>query len=246
MTRVRTDLSLEEGHALHQLTLGDTEQELRLLAVLRNGRLMQALRTDTGPIFTLPPFLVVDHPREVRRFDEAKGVDRVVSIELDRAGGEFLERLWEGVVAGSVRADPPWLPLADLVHRLPRSVRAALGWFLQDGAYGLVVLPDDNNALPTIICVQIQAGRAVRLVGRAGLDLDTCDPGPQDLLAGIEQCVGHPRLLLSGTHKALRRVFADPHPATLLERASIRGEIEIHRISTRLSVGLFLSRVLGL
>jgi hypothetical protein len=133
----------------------------------------------------------------------------------------------------------------DLLHRLPGLLQVGLGWFLEDGAYGIVVEPDKVGP-PAIICAEVQARSVVALLGRAGLELDDPDPSPEDLLSAIKQCVGSPRLLIRGTREVLCGLLSDAHPSTALERASIRGDIQVRRISTRLSLALFLSRLLGL
>ncbi len=246
MSRVRVELSPEEGQALGELVLSASEGESRLLVMLRDGRLVQALRTDTGPVFTLPPLMHVPHPRVLRSFDVAKGVDRVVTVELDRAGGELLERSWEGILEGTMRADPPWVPFVELLHRASPLVRAPLGWLIADGAYALLVESEEEDELPVICCARVQAGRVRRLIGARGLDLGDPDPSCDELLRALRSRVGRSRLLVSGTRKALTRVLASAQPATEIERAVICGDIALPRISSRLSVGLFVARLLGL
>ena len=70
MNELRLALSIDEGQALRELLLGEfPTRETRLLAVLQNGQLLQALRTDTGPLSDLPSELHFADPRELRKLD---------------------------------------------------------------------------------------------------------------------------------------------------------------------------------
>ena len=168
MARVRADLSGGEAQVLRELVLGSQEHEVRLVAMLRDARLVQALRTDTGPLLEIPRDRRVGHPRELRGLDDAKGVHRIVTVELDRAGAEFQERLWECVLEGSVRAEPPWIPVVDLVQRLPAGLRRRLGWFLRDGAYAVTLDPDPLAVIPAHVVICAPGSRQKGLFVRSG------------------------------------------------------------------------------
>ncbi len=246
MNGVRLSLSFEEGQALRELVLGRSpEEETRLLAVLQNGQLLQALRTDTGPILDLSSELRVSDPRELRALPAAKGVDRIVTVDVGRVGRESLDRIWEGILDGSVRADPPWIPVVRRVLAWPARLRDGLRFFLEDGAYALVLQGDEERG-PTFVGARVRAGKVIELVGVDALELDASITTADSLLPALERRYGRPRLLIEGSPTALSRVLADAHPASALEHASIRGQLRIVRVSTLLRTGLFLARLLGL
>ena len=117
---------------------------------------------------------------------------------------------------GSVRADPPWLPVVDLVHRLPAVLRGRLSWFLEDGAYGMLVEPEDDSGSTEVICARVYDGRVVSVVGAETLELDDPDPEPEQVLRAMKHAQAQPRVLARGTRSALSRTFSDPHPSTRL------------------------------
>jgi hypothetical protein len=245
MSHLRIELDFEEGQALRELVLGGAGEEIRLLALLQSGRLVHALRTDTGPVLTLPSRLDVGGPHELRALDEAKGVDRIVTIEADRVGCEALNRIEAGILEDWIRADPPWLPILDSIRSWPVVLRDALAWLLPDGAYALLLQGDDERA-SILICAQVDAGRVVAWVGAERLGIEVSVADPASLLAPIQQHVGPLQLLVAGFHAPVSRVLTDAHPASALEHASIRGQGRIVHSSRVLGVGLFLARLLGL
>ncbi len=245
MRRPRLDLSFEEGQVLRELILGRLHQEVRLLVLLQNARLVLALRTDTGPILDLPSSLYVKHARELRVLEAAKGVDRIVTFEVDRVGRGAFDGIWEGILDGSIHGDPPWLPVVERVRAWPARLRAVLQRLLPDGSYAVFLERDDARP-PALVCARLEAGRVVELTGAEGLGLDVSLAEPSALQASIERRVGQLRLLLSGSHAALSQVVGDPHPASALEHASIRAQVRILRIAAPLRLGLFLARLLGL
>ena len=246
MNELKLALSFDEGQALRELLLGEfPAQETRLLAVLQNGQLLQALRTDTGPLSDLPSDLHFADPRELRKLDGVKDVDRVVALDVGREGRESLDRVWEGILDGSLRADPPWIPVLARVRGWPAPLRAGLRRLLEDGAYALFLEGNDERA-PTFVCARLRAGNGVELGGVEGLAAATRAETAEALVPAIEERVGHLRLLIEGSPSALARVIADEHPASALEHASIRGQVRIVRVSPRIRAGLFLARLLGL
>ncbi len=246
MSDMRLALSFDEGQALRELVLGEfPAQETRLLAVLQNGLLLQALRTDTGPLPDLPAELHVADPRELRELDAAKGVDRVVTLDVGCAGRESLDRVWEGVLDGSLRADPPWIPVLERVRGWPAALRAGLRRFFEDGVYALFLQENEEQA-PTFVCARLRAGSVTELGGVEAIGADASAATVEALVPAIDERVGRLRLLIAGSSSALARVLADPHPASALEHASIRGQLRIVRVSPLIRAALFLARVLGL
>ena len=245
MSHVRIELDFEEGQALRELVLGGAGEEIRLLVLLQSGQLVHALRTDTGPVLTLPSRLQVGGPHELRALDEAKGVERIVTVEADRVEGEALDRIGEGILEDWIRADPPWLPILDRIRSWPVVLRDVLAWLLPDGAYALLLQGDDERA-PTLVCAQVDAGRVVAWVGAERLGLDVSVADPASLRAPIQQRVGPLQLLVAGSHAAVSRVVTDAHPASALEHGSIRGQVRIVHSSPGLGARLFLARLLGL
>ena len=246
MSALRLKLSFEEGQTLRELVFGiSPERETRLLALLHNGRVLQALRTDTGPILALPPELRVAGPAELRALDVAKGIDRVVVVELGRVGSDSALRIWESLLDGSLRADPPWLPVLERVRAWPVLVREGLRRFLEDGVYGLV-LEGDAEREPSFVCAHARAGQVLELIGIDALGRDASSASAASLLLTLERRVGRTRLLIEGSRAALAGVLASPHPASALEHASIRGQLRIVRVSPLIRAGLFMARLLGL
>ena len=244
MSWPRLDLSFEEGQVLRELILGRLEKEVRLLVLLQNTRLVQALRTDTGPILDLPSSLYVKHARDLNALEVAKGVDRIVTFEMDRVGCGAFDRVWEGILDGSIRADPPWIPVVERVRAWPERLRAALQRLFPDGTYAVFLERDDARP-PALVCARLEEGRVVELTGAEGLGFDVSLAEPSALEASIERRVGPLRLLLCGSHAALSQVLGDPHPASALEHASIRAQVRIIRIAAPLRLGLLLLRLLG-
>ena len=66
-------------------------------------------------------------------------VERVVAVDVGRGGRGSLDRIWEGILDGSLRADPPWIPLLERLRGWPAPLRAGLRRFLEDGAYALLL-----------------------------------------------------------------------------------------------------------
>ncbi len=246
MNEVSLSLSFDEGQALRELVLGASPaRETRLLAVLQNGQLLQALRSDSGPVGDLPSELRVADLRELRALDGAQGVERVVAVDVGRGGRGSLDRIWEGILDGSLRADPPWIPLLERLRGWPAPLRAGLRRFLEDGAYALL-LEGSEERMPTLLCARLRSGKLLELGGQEALGIELSAATAEALVPALEEHVGRVRLLIAGSPSALARVLAAAHPASALEYASIRGQLRIARVSPLIRTGLFLARLLGL
>ncbi len=242
MSSLRVNLTFDEGQALRDVVAGPPE--VRLLGVLRNRFLVQLVRSDLGPVLDFPTHTRISSPRELRSLEAAKGVDRVVTIEVDKSRPASLQHLWQGLAEGSIRADPAWVPFLEFFLRLPQRLRQGLLWFLQDGTYA-VSIRDEEADQSIVICAELEAGRVVALTGGEALGAG-CINGELALAGVIQREVARPRLLLTGTLVALQSVVAAAHPASQLEYASIRGEVRAPVLSGRLRLGLLILRLFGL
>jgi hypothetical protein len=227
------DLDRDEARRVHNLLFGESEGEARLLLLVRDGRTVQAVRTDTGPLRAFSPEL---HAGGLEEAQAAAGdLGRVVALEAEASPGSMLE----GLLAGTLRAEPPWIPAIERFRRLPSLVRRGLARLIPDGAYGFA-LTDPGLA----VCARLRSGRVERVYGATVLGVDARDLDSTDLEALLRR-VGRPRLALTGSARALRSVLASPRPATALDRATIRQEIATVGSSLRVKLALVLFRLFG-
>jgi hypothetical protein len=230
----RIDLSPEESLWLRGVLLGEgADREVRLLARVAEGRVLHAVRSDTGPLPELPAELDGGVPLGLWSLPGVEGVDRVVALGPGRPasgrGPELLARLLEP----GLLADPPWCPAFDALRPLFERLGSLI---LQDGAYVLASPPRGSTGW-RVACARLRAGGVDLICGASVLGLDT-GASRGELAAAIRRQVGAPRLILIGPPRQLRALATSRRPITALERAAIRGEVEIAHRSGRLALAL--------
>jgi hypothetical protein len=235
----RIDLTPDEGLWLRAVLLGEGETaEVRLLARVEGNRVLHAVRSDTGPLRELPVQLEEGIPRGLWSLPGADGVDRVVVLGAGRAAGGPPPEPLEWLLDPGALADPPWCPAFDALRPLLRRLGPLL---LRDGAYALAS-PPNGAASWRVACARVHRGGIDRIAGARALGL-AADASPGDLVAAIRRHVGSPRLILLGARRRLRAVATSRRPITALERAAIRGEVELALRSPRLSIALHALRL---
>jgi hypothetical protein len=248
MTALRVELATREATWLRELVLGD-EEEVRLLALVRDGHVIQALRTGAHPLggpLRSPPELRVapGSARELWSLPESHGVERVVAIDAEAASQGGSPSLLAHLLNGALTADPGWLVALRSLRRLTRRVGLPLRALIPDGVYALVGRAEPDRA-PLALCLSLRDGRPERLLGADALDLDETLSDPAALAAVIRRRVGRPHLVAIGAHGAIRTLLESPRPASTLEHMRIRGEIQMLAVSGRLSLALLALRLLG-
>jgi hypothetical protein len=237
LTRPRVDLGPGEAYRARTLLVPEPGDEIQLLALVRDGKTAQAVRTDSGPLDRFPPDL---HSGGLERARDAAGhppVDRLVAVTLRSGRGP--SSLLHGLIGGSIRAEPSWIPILDRVRRLPVYLLRWLSRLVPNGAYGFG-LPDAGLA----VCLRVRSGRVERIAGARDLGVDPQDLDPVRLLKGVAR-VGRPRLALIGSERTIRGLLASRRPATALERAAMRGEVRMAGAPLRLRAALLLLRLAG-
>jgi hypothetical protein len=146
------ELGFEEAETLRAL-LGGAEREVRELRLVDGDRLLQSVRTDTGPA------------RSATAIGTAVAMRAQRVVVLDAAALSL-----EPIVPLAFDATPPWVPALDAVSARLRWLRVPARRLLQDGAYGLSVIDDDLPA--RTICCRVRAGCLERLVGGRSLGLE--------------------------------------------------------------------------
>jgi hypothetical protein len=225
------DLSAGEARAVRGLVLPDSDDERRLLVLVRRGRAVRAARTDSGPLPVPPPGAALGRER-----NGAERPERTLYIDLDDPPTSLLE----GALRGSVRSDPPWMPGVERLRHLPRGVRRCLQALVPDGAFGLAV-SDTNLVIGwRIRSGRIQTVKGGRALGRSGTF------GPDRLVALLGRRLATPRLALVASERVVRAILASPRPVTALDRAAIRGDVVVAACSLRVRLALFVLRLVGL
>jgi hypothetical protein len=247
MTALRVELDAREAAWLRELILGD-EEEVRLLALVRRGQVLQAFRTGAHPLagpLRKSPALRVEpgSARELWSLPESSGVDRVVAIDAEAAAVGSTSLL-SHLLNGALSADPGWLAALQSLRRLTGRFGMPLRALIPDGAYALIGLAEPDRA-PSALCVRLKDGRPERLLGAEALELGEAVSDPTALAARIRRRVGRPHLVAIGAHSAVRTLLESSRPASTLEHLRIRGEIQIVTVSGRLSLSLLILRLLG-
>lgn len=227
---------------LRRLVLGHAAQEVRLIGLLRDGRLQQAVRSDHGPLPGLPPALPVPAPKALRSLDVAAGVSRIVMLDGEHPAFRSGAPLWRALLDGALCSDPPWLGWLERLRRLPAPLRAGVLRLLPDGAYALVIAGAGEEMPGIKLVMVLHSGRIVRVGGAAlgrGAELRTASPKADP--PGLEPV----RLVLRGRLEVLTRLLASSRPVSFLEHARQRAELEALRVSPRLAVALPLLRLAG-
>ncbi len=238
MTLLRLDLPPESARRVRALLVPEIDGESRLLVLVQAGRAIQAVRTDRGPLRDVPPDLHSGGLERARTLAGPPEVERLVTLELDQA--EAPASLLDGLLRGTIRADPPWVPALDRVRGLPAWVRRWAMRLLPDGAYG-VALPD----LGVAVCARVGPGPGGRITGATALNLEPSKVSPKEFVTLLRRRFGRPQLGFAVHESVLRAVLASRRPITALDRAVIRGEARIATASLRVRLALLVLRLLG-
>jgi hypothetical protein len=232
----RIDVSPEESLWLRGVLLGEgADREVRLLARVDGSRVLHAVRSDTGPLMELPAELEAAIPRGLWSLPGVDGVDRVVALGPARAASGRAPELLERLLERSLLADPPWCPAFDALRPLFERLGSLM---LQDGAYLLASPPSPSGSGGwRVACARLRAGGIDLICGASALGLDA-GASRGELAAAVRRQVGAPRLILLGPPPQLRALATSRRPITALERATIRGEVEIVHRSPRLALAL--------
>lgn len=234
MSARRIDVSPEESLWLRGVLIGEgADREVRLLARVEGGRVLHAVRSDTGPLTELPAELEAAIPRGLWSLAGVDGVDRVVALGPGRAASGRAPELLERLLERSLLADPPWCPAFDALRPLFERLGSLM---LQDGAY-LLGSPPSGSGGWRVACARFRAGGIDLICGARALGLDAAAPR-SELAAAVRRQVGAPRLILLGPPRQLRALATSRRPITALERAAIRGEVEIAHRSPLLALAL--------
>jgi hypothetical protein len=238
VTLLRLELPPDRARTVRGLLVPEMNGEKRLLVLTRSGRTVQAVRTDRGPLREVPPDLHTGGLSRAQALAGRPEVERLVTVELDRTGAPT--SLLEGVLRGTVRADPSWVPALDRLRKLPAWARKGAMRLLPDGAYG-VALPD----LGVAVCARVGPTPRGRLTGATALDLDVSNTTPGQFVTLLRRRFGRPQLGVAVSASGFRAVLASRRPITALEHAVIRGEARIATASLQARLALLAFRLLG-
>jgi hypothetical protein len=238
MSLLRIELLPERARKLRTLLVPEPKDENRLLVLVRSRQTVQAVRTDRGPLREVPPDLHSGGLERAQALAGAPDLERLVTVDLDR--GEPPASLLEGMLQGTVRADPPWIPALERLRSLPAWARRWAVRLLPEGAYG-VALPE----LGVAICVRLGPGPERGFTGATAVDLEAPSATPKKFVALLRRRFGRPQLGVTVSEPVFRAVLASPRPLTALDRATIRGEARIAAASLRIRLTLVLLRILG-
>ena len=231
-------LAPREARRIRGLLAPELPDERRLLVLVRDGKSVQAVRTDTGPLEEFPADL---HDGGLRRAREAAGspeVDRVVVTEI--SGTDAAPSLIRGLLEGTIRTDPPFVPVIDRLRRLPSRARRWTARLVPSGVYG-ILLADTGEAL----AARIDRHRAAEI--RGGTDLRAAgDLDASTFVEVLSTRVGRPRFAILSTEPIVRAILSSRRPATALDRAIIRDDVRVLSSSARARAALFVLRLLGL
>ncbi len=239
MTVANLELDTDEARHLRALLIPEWPDERRLLVLVREGRAIQAVRTDLGPIPELPRDLHTGGVRRARTHPGLSDVDRLVAVELGSSGAppSFLT----GLVEGKILADPPFVPALESVRRLPARVRRWAARLLPDGRY--VVALEDAGILMSI---RLWGGRVREIRGGRSFGIDGHALDARGLAAALREHGAEARFVLVATESRVRSILESRRPVTALDRASIRGAVAIPASSLRVRVAFLALRLLGL
>jgi hypothetical protein len=251
--RPAIELEPAEGRWLREVLMGAGEaSEVRLLARVDGRRVLQAVRSDSGPLRRALPELTSDPPGGLWSLACAAGAQRVVSLpaRLAPTPADFTGGLLERLADRRVLADPPWCPAFEALRDDLERLRGRL----RDGAYGMASPPasgfGEASSEPRpggegwrVACLRLRAGVVERVCGARALGLDP-NASSAELCERVRRRVGTPHLLLVAPPAKLRAVAASDRPLSALERATIRGEIEVVARSGPLAVALHALRLL--
>jgi hypothetical protein len=236
----RIHLSQEEGRWLRRILLGDEEvEEVRLLARVARGRVLCAVRTDTGPLRALPAGMPARRPRDLRALPGCAGVDRAIAIDAARACADPDPDLFARLTDPGVAADPPWCPALDSLRPVIDRLGSLL---LPDGAYALASPPAEGAGW-RVVCTRLHAGRPELVSGGQALGIDR-RATLSDLCTAFRRRVAAPQLVVSAPEPELRALLSSGRPLSALERATIRGEVEVAQRSPRVAAALHALRLL--
>ncbi len=235
---MRALLDPREARRIRALLVPELPEERRLLVLVREGKSVQAVRTDTGPLEEFPADL---HDGGLRRAQEAAGspeVDRVVVTEI--SGTDAAPSLIRGLLEGTIRTDPPFVPAIDRLRRLSSRARRWVARLVPSGVYG-ILLADTGEAL----AARIERHRAAEI--RGGTDLRrTGDLDESTFVEVLRNRLGRPHLALLSTERIVRTILGSRRPVTALDRAIIREDVRVLSSSARVRAALFVLRLLGL
>jgi hypothetical protein len=175
--------------------------------------------------------------RVLQRVDASSGPVRG-ALDTPVAGALALGPVSAGVPGADVDLAP--LRALEVIDARLRRLRLSPGLLREDGVYALAL---SGESPPVLFALRLRAGRPERLTGGAELGWDGVPTGLPELL---RLRLGRPRLVLAGELAALRALIRSARPASALEHASIRGEVEALYVSRRLALGLPALRLLGL
>ena len=165
-------------------------------------------------------------------------VDRVVVTEI--SGTDGAPSLIRGLLEGTIRTDPPFVPAIDRLRRLSSRARRWVARLVPSGVYG-ILLADTGEAL----AARIERHRAAEI--RGGTDLRaTGDLDASTFVDVLCTRVGRPHLAILSTERIVRTILASRRPATALDRAIIREDVRVLSSSARARAALFVLRLLGL
>jgi hypothetical protein len=116
---------------------------------------------------------------------------------------------------------------------------------LPDGVYALLSA-SVQEAAPLAICLRLRRGSIERIAGSEAIAGSEEAGSPGELLLRVRRQLGPLVLALVGRPASLAALLASPRPASTLERARIRGEIEAPVLSRRVSATLLALRLVGL
>jgi hypothetical protein len=235
------ELEPAEGRWLRGVLMGAGEaHEVRLLARVDGRRVLQAVRSDSGPLRRALPELTSDPPGGLWSLACAAGAERVVSLPARLAptpadfSGDLLERLADR----RVLADPPWCPAFEALRDDLERLRGRL----RDGAYGIASPPHDAEGW-RVACLRLRAGVVERVCGARALGLEP-NASSAELCERVRRRLGTPHLLLVAPPAELRAVAASDRPLSALECGTIRDEIEAVARSGPIAVALHALRLL--
>jgi hypothetical protein len=236
---MRVELDSQEARQFRSLVVPENLQEHRLLVLVREGKSVQAIRTDRGPLDEFPSDLHVGGLRNARAHAGPPSLDRVIVAELEP--DEPVPSLVGGLLEGSVRADPPFVPAFDRVRRLPVRARRWAARLLPQGVYA-VAFTDDGG----VLAVRLARGRSPEVRGGTALGLKRKGLDPSTLIDALRVQGGRPQLAIVATERLARAILASRRPVTALDRAIIRNDVHVAASSFRARVALFFLRLVGL
>ncbi len=230
---------------LRGLVWPTSEQEHQVVALLRNGFVVQVVDSHSGPVLGFPRQHRVLHATDLRELVVTELADRVITIELGGASEPLRTGFVSHLFNSRISADPTWLPILDYWLKLPGMLRSRLRMLIPDGAYVICFESTQSGQAESAVCFSIESGNLQAILGSDALGFAEKEMNAADLRALVSVRGNRLQFLAAAPADVFAEILRSPHPATELDRARVRDRMRVLHASGGVSTGLFLLRVLG-